>query len=111
VADFVEADAVWERMTGLEFWFTPPAGTVVPQPARERMALLMIVVVFVLVLGIGQAVNEITAALPFALPYPVRLLVTIAIEVLFMTYWLMPRLTRRLARWIYPAARPASPSE
>jgi antibiotic biosynthesis monooxygenase (ABM) superfamily enzyme len=30
-----------------------------------------------------------------------RLLVTIAIEVFFMTYWLMPRLTRGLAPWIY----------
>jgi len=29
--------------------------------------------------------------------------VTITIEVLLMTYWLMPALTRRLARWIYPS--------
>jgi hypothetical protein len=35
-------------------------------------------------------------------PYPLRLLLTITIEVLLMTYWLMPQLTRRLARWIYP---------
>jgi antibiotic biosynthesis monooxygenase (ABM) superfamily enzyme len=31
-----------------------------------------------------------------------RLLLTITIEVLLMTYWLMPLLTRGLARWIYP---------
>ncbi len=66
------------------------------------MALLMIAVVFILVLSIGSAVNAATALLPFALPYPVRLLLTIVIEVLLMTYWLMPVLTRRLAAWIYP---------
>lgn len=99
---------MWERLTGLEFWFTPPPGTVVPQPSRSRMALLMIGVVFSLVLSIGAAVNAAAALLPVALPYPLRLLLTITIEVLFMTYWLMPQLTRRLARWIYPA-RQVSP--
>jgi antibiotic biosynthesis monooxygenase (ABM) superfamily enzyme len=98
VTDLVEADAVWSRLTGLELWFTPPAGTVVPQPSRFRMALVMIVVVYGLVLSIGQLVG---AVLGFA-PQPIRLLVTIVIEVFLMTYVLMPRLTRGLARWIYP---------
>lgn len=103
VAPLVEGDAVWERLTGLEFWFSAPPGTVVPQPSRPRMALVMIVVVFTLVLLIGSAVNTAFAALPFDTPYPLRLLVTIGIEVALMTYWLMPVLTRRLARWIYPS--------
>lgn len=102
VAGLVEADAVWRRQTGLEFWFTPPPGTVVPQPSRARMALLMVVVVFTLVLTIGSAVGAVAARLPFAVPPPLQLLATIVIEVLLMTYWLMPRLTRHLARWIYP---------
>jgi uncharacterized protein len=106
VTGLVEADATWQHLTGLEFWFTPPAGTVVPQPSRPRMALLMVVVVFGLVLSIGSLVNAAAALLPVALPYPVRLLVTITLEVLLMTYWLMPQLTRRLARWIYPAPGP-----
>jgi uncharacterized protein len=102
VTALVEADAVWQRLTGLEFWFTPPPGTVVPQPSRPRMALLMIAVVFGLVLSIGTLVNAAAEMLPVVLPYPVRLLATIIIEVLLMTYWLMPQLTRCLARWIYP---------
>lgn len=103
VAPLVQGDAAWERLTGLEFWFSAPPGTVVPQPSRPRMALAMIAVVFTLVLVIGSAVDTAFAALPFDTPYPVRLLVTIAIEVVLMTYWLMPVLTRRLARWIYPS--------
>lgn len=103
VSELVEADATWQRLSGLEFWFTPPPGTVVPLPSRPRMALVMTVVVFVLVLTIGGAVNALAALLPFVVPAPLRLLVTIAIEVALMTWWLMPWLTRRLARWIYPA--------
>ena len=103
VGELVQADAMWQHMTGLEFWFTPPSGTVVPQPSRPRMALLMIGVVFGLVLSIGALVNAGTARLPVQVPYALRLLLTITIEVLLMTYWLMPRLTKRLARWIYPS--------
>lgn len=102
VGDMVEGDAAWQELTGLEFWFSPPPGTVVPQPSRPRMALVMIVVVFTLVLVIGSAVNAAFALLPFGTPYPLRLLVTIAIEVVLMTWWLMPLVTRRLAPWIYP---------
>ncbi len=107
VRHLVEADAVWQRYTGLEFWFAPPAGTVVPQPSRGRMALVMIAVVFTLVLTIGSAVNWAAALLPVAVPFPLRLLATIAIEVVLMTYWLMPRITRAIAGWIYPTKRVA----
>lgn len=103
VAPHVEADAVWQRLTGLEFWFAPPPGTVVPQPSPWRMALLLVVVVYVLVLVIGQAVGWLLAGWP----YPLRLLLTIVVEVLLMTFWLMPRLTRWLAPWIYPSRRVA----
>jgi uncharacterized protein len=103
VTELVEADAVWSRLTGLELWFSPPAGTVVPQPSRARMALVMIVVVYALVLSLGQLVALALGSAPF----PLRLLVTIVIEVFLMTYVLMPRLTRWLARWIYPRSRVA----
>ena len=105
VTPHVEADAAWERLTGLEFWFSAPPGTVVPQPSRPRMALVMVVMVFTLVLLIGTAVNHAFAALPFETPAALRLLVTIALEVVLMTWWLMPLVTHRLARWIYPQRR------
>lgn len=99
VAPYVEADAIWEKLSGLEFWFSAPAGTVVPQPSRFRMALVMIAVVYGLVFSIGTLVGMVLTDVP----QPLRLLVTITIEVFFMTYWLMPHLTRWLAPWIYPA--------
>lgn len=99
VGAFVEGDAVWNKLTGLELWFTPPPGVVVPQPSRFRMALVMIAVVFGLVFSLGKLV---ALALTAAVPVPLRLLVTITIEVFLMTYVVMPHLTRWLARWIYP---------
>ncbi|MFO0624012.1 MAG: antibiotic biosynthesis monooxygenase [Polyangiales bacterium] len=98
VVDLVEADAAWRRLTGLELWFEPPPGAVVPQPSRLRMALVMIVVVYGLVLSLGTLVAKVLVGVPA----PVRLLVTIVVEVFLMTYVLMPRITRGLARWIYP---------
>ncbi len=108
VAPLVDGDALWQELTGLEFWFSAPPGTVVPQPSRPRMALVMIGVVFALVLSIGSVVNAAFALLPVATPYPLRLLVTISLEVVLMTWWLMPWLTRRLAPWIYPQRRVAA---
>jgi antibiotic biosynthesis monooxygenase (ABM) superfamily enzyme len=64
VIPHVEGDAVWQRMTGLEFWFEPPAGTVVAQPSPHRMALLLIMVVFVLVLGLNLVLGPLIADWP-----------------------------------------------
>lgn len=105
VAELVERDAVWSKLTGLELWFSPPAETVMPQPSKLRMALVMIAVVYVLVLSLGQLVARVLNGAPFAL----RLLCTIVIEVFLMTYVIMPRLTRWLAPWIYPKPPTAAP--
>jgi hypothetical protein len=62
------------------------------------MALLLIVVVYTLVFSIGTLVGWVLQSAPG----PLRLLVTIVLEVFILTYVIMPRLTRGLARWIYP---------
>ncbi len=104
VGPHVEADAVGKRFTGLEFWFAAPPGTAVPQPVRWRMALVMIVLVYLLVLVLGQLVSLVIGGAPAQL----RLLVTIAIEVFLLTYVVMPRLTPLIARWIYPSVKTTS---
>lgn len=103
VAPFVEADAIWEKTTGLEVWFEAPKGTVVAQPSPHRMALVLIVVVFLLVLSLNVILAPFIGGLPLAL----RLLVTVILQVLLMTYVVMPRVTRLLARWIFPSTKTA----
>jgi uncharacterized protein len=105
VVDYVEADAIWKKFSGLEFWFSPPKGTIVPQPSRFRMALVMIVVVYGLVISIGQLVATLVGDV---IPSYVRLFITISIEIFLMTFILMPRLTKLLAKWIYPRRSPIS---
>jgi antibiotic biosynthesis monooxygenase (ABM) superfamily enzyme len=92
------ADAAWERMTGLEFWFDPPPGTKVPQPSPHRMALVLIAVVFCLVLILNLILSPLMTGWPLAL----RVLITVTIQVTLMTYAIMPRLTPLIARFIYP---------
>jgi uncharacterized protein len=101
VIDYVEADAIWKKITGLEFWFSPPKGTIIPQPSRFRMSLVTIAVVFGLVLSIGQLVGIVATEVP---PH-IRLFVTISIEIFLMTYVVMPRITRLVAKWIYPSSK------
>ena len=95
------ASPAWERMTGLEFWFDPPRGTKVPQPSPHRMALVMIVVVFIMILILSTLIGALTPGWP----QPLRLFLTVIIQVCLMTYVVMPRLTRLLARFIYPTTK------
>lgn len=103
VIPIVEGDATWRKLSGVELWFTPPPGLPIPQPSRWRMAIVMTIVVYGLVLSLGAGV----AAILGNAPAPLRLFVTIAIEIALMTWVIMPPLTRALARWIYipPTAR------
>ena len=100
-AELFAADAAWERMTGLEFWFDPPPGTKVPQPSPHRMALVLIAVVFCLVLILNLALGPFMAGWPL----PLRVLVTVTIQVTLMTYVIMPHLTPLIARFIYPSTK------
>jgi hypothetical protein len=100
-APMFAADAAWERMTGLEFWFDPPPGTKVPQPSPHRMALVLIAVVFALVLILNLTLGPLMTEWPL----PMRVLVTVAIQVGLMTYVIMPRLTPLIARFIYPKSK------
>lgn len=97
-APLFAGDAAWERMTGLEFWFDPPPGTRVPQPSPHRMALVLVAVVFGLVLALNVTVGRLMTGWPLV----PRILVLVILQVGLMTYVIMPRLTPRIARFVYP---------
>jgi len=100
-APLFEADALWERMTGLEFWFDPPAGTQVPRPHPHRMVLVMIVVITALALMLSLTLGHWMADAGW--PLLLRVLITVTVQTCLMSYLIMPRLTPRIARFIYPA--------
>lgn len=102
VVDLVEGDESWHRLSGLEFWFTPPKGTIVPQPSRFRMLVVTTVTVYLLIMTVGQLTLRLLGGAPFA----VRMAALAVVQVALMTYVIMPRVTRLMARWIYPSVRP-----
>ena len=86
-------------VTGLETWFTLPdrPGTAPPPP--YKMALLTWITIFPLI----TAIVAVTGPLLEELPLVLRLGITTALAVPLMTWIVMPRVTRLLRGWLYPA--------
>ena len=100
-------------LTGLETWFTLPAGmpaeTRLPSPMRMSvvtwLALFPLLTLLAWLLGPWMA----------DWPLPARTFIMTALLVPLMTYVVMPRMTRLLASWLFrraaPAASPPAPAE
>lgn len=82
--------------TGLEFWFTLPDVPAVP-PSPHKMALVLIVVVFCVVMAVNLLLGKYLSQLSVV----ARVAVVVVAQVLLMTYVVMPRVTRLLKPWLY----------
>lgn len=96
--DAVVGDAHMTRKQGLELWVTPGSPA---EPVRWKMAVVVIVVVYTLIL----ILSPIVAAVAPTLPFHARLLASVVVEVILMTYVVMPRVTAMLGSWLYPEPR------
>ena len=91
--------------TGLETWFSLP-GEAVPSPPRWKMVLVTLVAVYPISLLL-QGLAPLTQSAPLwlrGLMFPVVMVPT-------LTYLVMPRLSRLLRRWLYPAGRSHPPAQ
>jgi hypothetical protein len=96
---FIAVQDQVQILTGFETWFTLPARAVQGTPARYKMAILTTFAVFCAV----NLFNPIL--LPLLTRFLPRLLASLAVTylvVLFLTYGVMPRLTKLFRRWLYP---------
>jgi uncharacterized protein len=98
-----EGEAVMEKQTGLEFWFTPRSGRPdkahelpLVTPPRYKMAIVVTAIIFVLVSIMLPQVQQATRSLPGVL----STLIGVVIMVLLMTYVIMPAVTRVLKPWL-----------
>ncbi len=84
------------KATGLEFWFSLPE-LPAAHPSPHKMAAVLVVVVFTLVLLIQLFI------MPFLERWPLllRMFVAVLCQVLLMTYLIMPRVTLLLKHWLY----------
>ncbi len=99
LGDIVEGETSVKKVTGLEFWFDLPEVPVEAKPSPHKMALVITVVAYLVVLGLNLAFGPLVAGWPLWL----KALLFVSGQVLFMTYVLMPRVTRLLRPWLYGA--------
>lgn len=95
--DMVVGDPSVKRVTGLETWFDLPELPVAAHAPPYKMAIVLIVVVFVIVLALNLALGPFIGSWPL----PLRILTIAVIQVLLMTYLVMPKVTRLLRKWLF----------
>ena len=101
----VEADPDVQKLTGLEFWFTPyfkdESSPMIPlnPPPRYKMVIVTIPVISILLMTLVPQIHILTEML--SIPFPVRLVIALTITVLLMTYVIMPLLTKLLKSWLF----------
>lgn len=96
-----EGEGERKRVTGLEVWFDLPDVPASAHAPRYKMALVLIVVVFGLVFPLQVFLGPHLTGLPRW----VQSLTIVTIQVLLMTYVVMPRVTAMLRSWLYHANR------
>jgi antibiotic biosynthesis monooxygenase (ABM) superfamily enzyme len=94
--EVVHGDAEITRLEGLEFWFSPP-GAAVKAPSRHKMTVVMIPIVVAIASLTGPALRWLMGdTIAFA-----RLVLAVTLQVVLLTYVIMPRVTMWLRRWLY----------
>lgn len=97
--ELVQSDPDVQKLTGLEFWFTPypkrnSHSMRLDSPRRYKMVIVTIPVIALLLLTLVPQIHFIGESL--SIPYSIRFVIAIAIMVLLMTYFIMPLLTKVL---------------
>lgn len=105
VNDIAIGESQVKKMPGLEFWFTPPNLPPPIAPPRYKMAILLTLTIFGMAHSIAGLLNLLVRGLPELIG---QLLVT-AIQVMLITYFILPFLTRVLSGWLFaPSTRTSS---
>jgi uncharacterized protein len=102
--ELVQSDPDVQKLTGLEFWFTPYSkknlhSLTLKSPQRYKMVIVTIPVIALLLVTLVPQIHFIGESL--SIPYSIRFVIAIAIMVLLMTYFIMPLLTKVLRPWLF----------
>ena len=97
LADLTDVEKQIQKASGSEFWFSLPEVPAEAVPHRHKMTLVITVAVFCL----GMTLNGLFGDVLHQLPLVVRVAVLSIVQVLALSYVLMPRLTALLKNWLY----------
>lgn len=101
VRSILNEDEKIDVRTGLEFWFTPPQSPKVAAPYKQFLITLS--AIFPLSFFIPQLLAPIVQTMPFLVIPVIKSFVVSAVIVGLMTFVIMPRYVRLVAKWLYKA--------
>jgi antibiotic biosynthesis monooxygenase (ABM) superfamily enzyme len=93
----IEGETVIRRVSGLEFWFTPPAGAQ-GEPPAWKMVIVTILALWPTIL----VLEPILALTEIKLPWPFTPLTLLVVMIPLVTYFIMPLTVRIFSRWLFP---------
>jgi uncharacterized protein len=107
----VSGESVYTTETGLATWFQLPDHQVVVPPPKYKMALLITLAIYPLLLILIPIFGALLGDFPY-LAAPISLgpefftgtLVNVVVLVPLMTWFAMPQLTKLFRRWLYPTS-------
>lgn len=102
------SDATVRHAQGVEFWFESPHPSA-SAPSRNKMALVLVPVVAALSMVLVPLVTYLVGDAPRF----IRVTIGAILQVVLLTYVVMPRVTRILSFWLFPSPQRrggASPS-
>jgi antibiotic biosynthesis monooxygenase (ABM) superfamily enzyme len=99
VRPYLDADEKIDIQTGLEFWFTPPETKKAAPPYKQF--LITWSAIFPLSVLLSWLLSPLFSALPVLSGLLIRPLLTSCLLVGLMTFVIMPRYVRLVAKWLY----------
>lgn len=97
IEPILEGEAVKQKKTGLEVWFELPEIEAEKPAPRYKMAIVLTVILYFLSVGL----NIILRPLLKDVPLPVNIFVILVINVILMTWVIMPKVTYWLRDWLF----------
>lgn len=94
---FIIGEAVKQKKTGLEVWFELPEIEAAKPAPRYKMAIVLTVTLYFLSVSLNLILRPILKDVPL----PVNILIILLINVVLMTWVIMPKVTYWLRNWLY----------
>lgn len=96
----IEGETKIRRVSGLEFWFTPPPGAY-GEPPAWKMVIVTIIALWPTIL----VLERLLAPLMKITPFPFTPLALLVFMIPLVTYFIMPLAIRIFSRWLFPIAK------
>jgi hypothetical protein len=97
VEPMLEGEAEKQRQSGLEVWFDLPEIEMDKPAPRYKMAIVLTVVLYILSISLNLILRPVLQHVSL----PVNIFIILIINVILMTWVIMPKLTYLLRNWLY----------